>query len=31
MKGRCTDANHARTRKTRFLNDWLSSYILDSY
>ena len=27
MKGRCADENHARTRKTRFLNDWLSSYL----
>ena len=26
MKGRCADENHARTRKTRFLYDWLSSY-----
>ena len=27
MKGRCADENHARTKKTRFLNDWLSSYL----
>ena len=27
MKGRCADENHARTRKTRFLYDWLSSYV----
>ena len=26
MKGSCADENHARTRKTRFLNDRLSSY-----
>ncbi len=26
MKGRCEDENHGRTRKTRFLYDWLSSY-----
>ncbi len=26
MKDRCADENHARTRKTRFLYDWLSSY-----
>ena len=26
MKGHCADESHARTRKTRFLNDWLSSY-----
>jgi len=26
MKGRCADENHAGTGKTRFLNDWLSSY-----
>ena len=29
MKGRCADENHARTRKTRFLYDWLSSYEAD--
>ena len=27
LKGRCTDKNHAHTRKTRFLNGWLSSYL----
>ena len=27
MKGHCADENHARTRKTRFLNDRLSSYV----
>ena len=26
MKGRCADEDHGRTRKTRFLNDGLSSY-----
>ena len=27
LKGRCTDKNHAHTRKTRFLNGWLNSYM----
>ena len=31
MKGGCEDRNHARTRKTRFLNDRLSSYHHSSF